>query len=192
MAENRVQFGLKNFHYAVITEAANGMITYSTPTKVPGMVTLSLEVKGETSDFYADDIIYFTTSSNQGYDGTVEFAKLTEAFRTEVLGETLDPTSKVLIEKADAKPKKIACMFEFDGDVKATRRLLTYCTVNRPGLASETKTESSEPGTVELSFVASPRPTDNVVKIETGSETTEAVYNSWYTTVFAPTTTPTT
>lgn len=187
MAQNKVTFGLKKAHYAVIDESTPGTITYGTPKPLPGSVNFSLEPKGETADFYADDIIYYTTSANQGYEASLELALVTEEFRTEVLGETLETTDKVIIENAAAKPKKIALLFEFDGDVKATRHLLTYCTVNRPGMTGATKTESSEPGTTELTLVASPRPTDTVVKISTGSETTDTVYNDWYTAVYAPT-----
>ena len=180
---NKVNFGLKNAHYAVITETA-GAITYGTPKRLPGAVSLSLEPKGETSDFYADDIIYYTTSANQGYEATLELASVTEEFRTEVLGETLSTTDKVIIENAAAKPKKVALMFEFDGDVKATRHLLVYCTVNRPGLSGATKTESTEPGTTELSVVASPRATDGIVKISTSTTTSEDVYGAWFTEVY--------
>ncbi|KON86610.1 phage tail protein [Sporosarcina globispora] len=190
MAENKVVFGLKNAHYAVITEGVDGTYTYATPVKLPGSTELTLEPKGEQTDFYADDILYFTTSSNQGYDATLTVANITEKFRTDVLGEVLDATDKVLTENNTAKPKKIALLFEFDGDVKAIRHVLYNCSVSRPGLASATKTESSEPGTSELTLVAAPRPEDGVVKRSTTAETTAAVYDAWYTTVYEKVTTP--
>ena len=184
MAQNKVTFGLSNAHYAIITEGENGAITYGTPVRLPGAVSLTLEPKGEQADFYADNLVYYTTSANQGYDGTLEIAQLTEEFRQEVLGETVSTTDKVFVESANANPKKIALLFEFDGDVKATRHLLTYVTVSRPGLNAATKTESTEPGTGELTFVAGPRPSDYVIKLSTGSETTEGVYDAWYTSVY--------
>jgi len=186
MAQNKVAFGLSNAHYAVITET-DGAISYGTPVKLPGMVSLTLEPKGEQTDFYADNLVYYTASANQGYDGTLELALLTEEFRKDVLGETVGEDG-VFIENATANPKKIALLFEFDGDVKATRHLLPYVSVTRPGHSGSTKTESTEPGTGELTFVASPRPSDYVIKLSTGSETTETVYNAWYTSVYAPTT----
>lgn len=185
MSENKVVFGLKKVHCAVITEEGN-TISYGTPKSLPGAKSLSLEPKGETSDFYADDIIYYTSTSNQGYETKLEIANVPEWFRTDVLGETKDTKDKVITENANAKPKKIAFMFEFDGDQKATRHLLTYCTVSRPGLSSESKTETTEPGTTELTLVASPRPTDSVVKISTSAETTSDVYDAWYTKVYEP------
>lgn len=187
MPENKVAFGLKNAHYAVITEDVDGEYTYGTPVKLPGATQLTLDPKGEQTDFYADDILYYTTSSNQGYDTTLTIAGLTEAFRTDVLGEVLEATDKVLTENSNAKPKKIAFLFEFDGDVKSTRHVLYNCSVSRPGLASSTKTESSEPGTTELKLVAAPRPQDGIVKRSTTANTTGTVYDAWYTAVYEPT-----
>lgn len=184
MAQNKVNFGLKGAHYAVIDESVAGTVTYGTPKPLPGSVSITLEPQGETSNFYADNITYYTTSTNQGYEATLELAAVTEEFRTEVLGETLETTDKVLVENANTNPKKIALMFEFDGDVKATRHLLVYCTVSRTGLTGATKTESSEPGTTELTLAATPRPTDGVVKISTSAETDTAIYDAWYTAVY--------
>ena len=74
-------------------------------------------------------------------------------------------------------------MFEFQGDVKATRHLLYYCSVNRPSVGSTTK-DSGDPNTTELAMVASPRPSDNLVKASTSAGVDEETYNSWYTKVY--------
>jgi phi13 family phage major tail protein len=185
--ENKVVFGFKNAYYSVITEEVDGTYTYAAPVRIPGAVSLATTPKGEQTDFFADDILYYTTSSNQGYDATFTVANITDTFRTGVLGEELHATDKVLTEKSSAKPKKIALLFEFDGDVKAIRHVLYNCTVSRPGLSSSTKTTSAEPGTVELNLVAAPRPEDEIVKRSTTPDTTAAVYDAWYTAVYEPT-----
>jgi len=182
-----VQFGLKNAHYAVITDGVDGAITYATPVKLPGSVSLTTEPKGEQTDFYADDSLYYAASSNQGYDATLTLAKLTEKFRTDVLGEKLHDTDKTLGEFSTSKPKMIALLFEFDGDVKATRHVLYHCSVSRPGMSSQTKNTSAEPGTTELKLVAAPRPADDLVKYATSVETPADVYDAWYTKVYEPT-----
>ena len=41
-ARNKVEFGLRNVHYAVITEGDDGAITYGTPTKIPGAVSIKI------------------------------------------------------------------------------------------------------------------------------------------------------
>jgi phi13 family phage major tail protein len=182
--ENKVLFGLKNAHYALITEDVNGAYTYAAPVRFPGATALALTPKGEQADFFADNILYFTSSSNQGYDTTFTVANITEAFRKDVLGEELEATDKVLIEKSSAKPKKIALLFEFDGDVKATRHVLYNCSVARPAIGSSTKTTSTEPGTSELVLVAAPRPEDEFVKASTSADTTPAIYDAWFTAVY--------
>lgn len=183
MAENKVVFGLKNTHYAVITET-DGALTYSTPVPMPGSVELSLEGRGELAEFYADDILYYSAPSNQGYDGTLTIAKIPESFLVDVLGETKDIDDGVITEKADAKQKMFALMFEFDGDQQAVRHVLYYCSASRPAIASSTKTATVEPTTSELTFVASPRPADNFVKSKTTAESTPAIYEAWYNAVY--------
>ncbi|MFI2801522.1 major tail protein [Bacillus cereus] len=184
MAENKITFGLKKVHYSLITEDPTGKIIYGTPAKLPGAVEMKLEPKGEQSDFWADDSNYYTDSSNQGYEGTLNIANITEAFRTDVLGEILDEDDQVLTEVSNAKIKRIALMFEFDGDVKATRHLLYNVSVSRPGFGSSTKSDKTEPNTTELKFVASQHPETLKVKTSTKVTTPAGIYDAWYTKVY--------
>lgn len=190
MPENKVIFGLRNAHYSVITEGEDGAQTYAAPVKLAGAVEISLDPKGDQADFYADDVLYYTTVSNQGYETTLTVANIPIDFRTAVLGEVLEGTDNVLTENANAKPKKIAFLFEFDGDQKAVRHCLYNCTVSRSGLSSATKTETAEPKTQELTLVAAPRAIDGVVKRSTTTDTPDAVYDAWYTTIYNPVVAP--
>ncbi|MCQ2911886.1 MAG: phage tail protein, partial [Clostridia bacterium] len=81
----KVKFGLKNCYYAKITESG-----YATPVRLPGAVSLTLSPVGETSEFYADDALYFGEKVNNGYDGSLELALIPESFRKDCLGEVLD------------------------------------------------------------------------------------------------------
>lgn len=180
--ENKVEFGLRNCYYAVVTVDESGKITYGAPKKLPGTVSITFDKSGDLIRFKADDIDYYTNANNQGYEGTLTLARVPEDFRTEVLKEK--KTEKgVLIENSDAQTANIALMFEFQGDVKATRHLLYYCSVNRPSVGSTTK-DSGDPNTTELAMVASPRPSDNLVKASTSAGVDEETYNSWYTKVY--------
>lgn len=187
MPENKIVFGLKNAHYSVITEGVDGVETYGTPVALKGMVEISLDPRGETSDFYADDTVFHTTTSNQGYETSLTVANISREFRTDVLGEVLETADSVLTENANAKSNKIAFMFEFDGDQKAVRHVLYNCTVTRPSLTSATKTETAEPSTQELTLIAAPRAADGVVKRSTTSDTPDPIYDAWYDAVYAPT-----
>ena len=186
MAENKVKFGLKNVHYAVITEGDNGDVTWGTPVAIPGAVSLSMDAQGDTSTFYADDVAYFVPAANDGYSGTLEVARLPDAFRTDVLLETEDTTAKVLVESVNVEPKHIALLFEFAGDVKATRHVLYNCAVTRPGLAGQTTTNTKEPTTESMTLTASPLKNGNI-KAKTTATTPEATYNGWYGAVWVPT-----
>ena len=183
-SENKVTFGLKNCYYAPITEETAGKITYGTPIRIPGGVEIGLDPKGDMVEFYADDILYYSAGNNQGYEGTLTIANIPEQFLIDCLGEEKDSTDNVITEKSDKVGKKFALLFEFDGDVKAVRHALYYCSASRPSVKSSTKTNSAEPNTNELTFTASARPTDYAVKTKTTAATTEQIYNAWYNKVY--------
>ncbi len=85
--KNKVEFGLRNCYYAVITEGESGKITYGAPKKLPGAVSITFDKSGDLIRFKADDIDYYTNANNQGYEGTLTLARVPEDFRTEVLKE---------------------------------------------------------------------------------------------------------
>src|SRR5690625_363152 len=180
---NKVTFGLKNTHYAPF-EVVDGEIIYETPIPLPGSVELTLDPRGDLMEFYADDIVYYSSDNNQGYEGTLTVAKITDEFLVEVLGQEEDEQDGVITEVSDAKTRPFALMFEFDGDEKAVRHVLYNCTANRPTVASSTKTATVEPNTNELTFVASPRETDYAVKTKTTTGTPQAIYDAWYDAVY--------
>lgn len=187
--DNKVTFGLKNAHYSVITESEDG-IKYGTPTPIPGTVEISLDPRGDMSEFYADDILYYSAANNQGYDGTLTIANIPEQFAIDCLGELKDDSDMVITEKSNAAGKNFALMFEFDGDVKAVRHVLYNCSANRPTISSSTKTNTKEPNTNELSFVSSPRSTDLAVKTKTTATTPKNIYDNWYKKVYEKADTP--
>jgi phi13 family phage major tail protein len=181
---NRVQFGLKNVHYATFTVEEDGSITYDTPVPIPGAVELSLEPRGDMVEFYADDVLYYSAGNNQGYEGTLSIAVIPEQFAVDCLGEEKDETDMVLTEKVTLKGKPFALLFEFDGDEKAVRHVLYNCAANRPTISGATKTDTVEVQPNELTFTASPRSTDGAVKTKTTETTPAAVYDAWYDAVY--------
>lgn len=186
MSENKITFGLKNVHYAPFT-VTGGVITYETPIKMPGGIELSIEPRGEMTEFYADDMLYYSAADNQGYDGTLSIANIPEQFAIDALGEEKDETDLVMTEKSTSTGKPFALLFEFDGDVKAIRHVLYNCNANRPTIASTTKTNTKEPNANELTFVASPRETDLAVKTKTTTSTPKEIYDAWYSNIYKKT-----
>lgn len=179
---NKIKYGLKNTHYAVVTEV-DGEISYGTPVKIPGAVNLVLNPVGDPSVFYADDIEYFSEDTNNGYDGTIEMALIPDEFRKDVLGDTIDANG-ALIENTNGKPKKIALMFEFDGDANKVRHVLYYVKVTRPNLEGSTKTNTKEPKTETMNIQARPRPDTGDIKTKLDSGKTG--YDTFFQSVYEP------
>lgn len=185
---NKVKYNLKNVHAAKLTETVlDGVVSYNydTPKAIPGAVSISLDAEGETSPFYADGIVYFRSTTNNGYSGDLEIALIPEWFRTEILQETLDSNGVLVEESKNEENVKFALMFEFDGDVNAIRHVLYNCSSSRPSIESETKEETIEPGTETLSITADPR-SDGMVKARTGDTTNKNAYDNWYKEVYTP------
>jgi phi13 family phage major tail protein len=183
--ENKVQYGLKNAHYAVVTYT-DDTPTYGTPVAIPGSVSLSLKHSGDIEKFYADDGDFYDMNNNNGYSGDLEIANVPDQFLIDCLGYTLDATSKALIENADAQICRFALMFEFNGDKKAKRHVLYQCTASRPDIEGKTNSEKTTIQTAKLSISVSKRP-DGVVKFSSTADTPTATYDAWYTKVQEPT-----
>lgn len=188
---NKIRYGLKNCHYAVATIGTNGAATYSTPKALPGAVSLALSPEGDTNNFYADNIVYFTSVANNGYSGSLELAKIPDDFLTDVLGYIAD-SKGVLVEDAGANPAHFALIGQFEGDVNAKRFVLYNCVAARPDTAGDTKAESIEPKTETINITATSVLNavlnKDVVKAScTATETT--AYNAWLTAVYQTTTT---
>lgn len=183
--KNKVKYNLKNVHYAVMSTGEDELATYGTPKPWPGAVNLSLSPEGDVSNFYADGTVYYKSAANNGYSGDLECAMTPDDFSVDVLGETVDETSKVQIENVNAKTKDFALLFEFDGDAKAIKHVLYNCSATRPNLESETINESKEVKTETLSITATALP-DGSVKARTTANTTQEVYENWYKKVWEP------
>ena len=93
--KNKVKFNICNVHYAPITVAEEGTVSFGTPVPMPGAVSISMDPTGEPESFYADGIEYYVINNNQGYDGDLELAMIPESFRTDILKEEQD-ANKVL------------------------------------------------------------------------------------------------
>lgn len=184
MPDNKVKFGLSKCYYAVYTEGTTGG-TYATPVALPGAVSLSLDQEGETNAFRADNIDYYVSVSNNGYSGDLELALIPDSFLTSVMGETVDTSSGLQYELADANPKAFALLFQFEGDQKATRHVLYNCKATRPTLNSETTGETIEPVTETITIRAAARDYDHLVKAKCKEGDTS--YSTFFSAVVVPT-----
>lgn len=186
MGENKVQFNLKNVHYAKLTTTEiSGVVTnsWATPVALPGAVSISLAAEGEVTPFYADGVVYYRGVKNNGYSGSLEMARISDDFLQTILGLTLGGTSKVLTENAQTEPAPFALLFEIDGDADEQKYVLYNCSVTRPDLSGATTTDTKEPQTATLNVSAVPL-SDGKVFARTTADTPTATSAAWFTSVF--------
>lgn len=184
--ENKVQFNLKNVHYAVLTEEVSGNNTaysWGTPVRVPGAVSLSLDQQGEITKFYADGIVYYQSPTNNGYEGDLEVARIHDKMMQDIWGFTLGTTSKVMTENANTEAKAFALLFQIDGDAGEDLYVLYNCTGTRPSVAGQTREDTKDPQTQTSTISAAPL-ADGRVMARTTGDTPSSTKASWFTAVF--------
>ena len=186
---NKIKYGLKNVYYAKATIGTGNTASYDTPVAIPGAVSLSLEAQGDREPFYADNIEYYVSVANNGYEGDLEIALVPESFEKDILGMVTD-NKAVLLEDADAEPAHFALLFQFEGDQRAKKHVLYNCTATRQSVEGETKGESIEPKTETLSLRAAPihvaAINKDIVKGKTTDTTDTTTYNGWTSQVYVP------
>lgn len=185
----KVRFGLSNAHYSVYDAKQK---SYGTPVAIVGSVSLSLTASGSDSDFWADNVKYASFSTNGGYDGTFEIAAAEDKQMEDLLGFVND--NGLILETTDAKTVEFALMFEVAGNEVDQRIVLYNCTLSRPGINANTKSDQTNPDTQSFSFKAIGRDLKvngamrNVVKgtIE-NTEQNKTKYNGFMSAVLLPT-----
>lgn len=187
---NKIKYGLKNVYYALATiDGTTGAATYADPVRIPGAVNLSMEPSGESNNFFADNIAYVTFSANAGYSGTLEVAMLPDSFRTAVLGEVIDTTSKIQVETTTGTTNNFALLFQFEGDDTEIRHVFYNCIASRTNVEGSTTEDSIDVKTETVNITASAIYNATVQKdIVKGkiSDNTQSAYTNWFTAVQQP------
>ena len=185
----KVRFGLKNAKYALWD---NEKSSYGDLKPIKGSVSLSLDAEGDSSDFYADDVVYATFATNSGYSGTFEIAAAGDDMLKDLLGYVDD--AGMLLEMTDAKQAEFALVFEVSGNEVEQCICLYNCSLSRAGLNANTKQSSTDPDTQSFNFKAIGRDlefkgeTRNVVKAIVENTTANAEkFKSFMTAVPVPT-----
>lgn len=186
---NKVKFGLKNVYYAKATIGSGNTATYGNPVAIPGAVNLSMEAQGDRTPFYADNVEYYVSVANNGYEGDLEIALVPESFEKDILG-AIEDNKVVLLEDANAEPAHFALLFQFEGDQRNTKHVLYNCTATRQSVEGETKGEGIEPKTESLALRAAPIHVSainkDIVKAKTTDTTDSTTANGWFSAVYVP------
>jgi len=192
MSQNKVTFGLEKVHIAFFDDQAPDQPAWKTPISIPGAVRWTPTAVGDSTNFYADNTLYFSYTANNGYTGELEMANVPDAILAEMLGWEIDENG-ALIEVSDAIPKHFALMGQIQGD-KRNRRFVYYdCVASRPAKERQTKAESITPATDVLNLTISPIEIGGkmIVRGEMElSDTNGGAYNTFFSSVYVPTFTP--
>lgn len=186
----KVLYGLRNVWYSVITENADGTITYATPKSFlaqgAGAKNVSLAPAGDSNQYYADDIVWDETENNNGYEGDFTLTDLSDDFKKDVLGY-IEDSNGALGEIAGAVTHKFALGFEVQNNPKPQRTWYYYCSCGRvtdEHASNESGKSYAEP---KLNLQARPRPTDKHVKWTlTDSEDHHTAYENYFSSVYEP------
>lgn len=146
----KVKFGLSNVHIAKRVVSDLGVVSYETPKALTGAVELTLEPQGETSDFFADNIKYFSTKSTVGYDGTLTIAYVPDWFKKDYLGYEEDANGHLV--ETNVNGAEFGLMFQVQTDVGNEKYAIYNCSCSKPSRGFETSQEVVSPKTSALTI----------------------------------------
>lgn len=187
---NKIEYGLSNLYFAPLTKTTgtDGTVTftYGDPVALIGAQAMTMEPQGESSSFYADDSVYFTTTTNNGYTGELTFIKMSDQIRSVIFKEETDSSTGLMVERADVLPAEGALLFQCRGDAKNTRHVLYDVTFGRGNIENNTKEDTITPATASITFTAIP--IERGGKQITKGKATEGAscYANFFTTVQLP------
>ena len=185
---NKVKYGLSRVYYAIATiDDSTHAATYATPKAFPGAVNMSLDHQGDLTPFRADNIDYWVGNPNNGYQGDLEMALITDDFKKDILGYMTDANG-MLVELKDVEAVHFALLFQFEGDQAGTRHILYNCTASRPSVAGATTTDTIEPQTETVSITASSIYNSSLAKevVKASCKEDDASYDNFYSAVVQP------
>lgn len=156
---NKYHYDVKNCYRVKGTRNADGTVTFGeTPVAEPGLMSFEAAANGDQMTIRADGIDYIVLNNNNGYDLTLNFVKVSDAFRIDQLGEVVDPATGIQYEHAAGECAPFALMGEFKGDVEGIRWIYYNVTANRPNQKGDNKEKQKEPDTESITCKASPLP----------------------------------
>lgn len=183
---NRVQMGLRQATiFPIVTMDDNDVPTYGEPRNLPGSVTLSATPQGDTNTFYADDTAYYVSSSNQGYELTLEVARVPDWFLVDIMGFYITPEGSILEPSRD-NSKEFALAFLVDGDQTNTPSMFFRLKPQRSETSHETKTETIEPQTETLTLIASGIGRNAITKMVAADIRDDDAAATWFDEAYLP------
>jgi len=154
MSENKVEFGLEQVHIAFLDESGATM-DWEEPIAIPGAVRFAPSPQGNESKFYADNGLYYSGVTNDGYTAEIEMARFPDTVLARMFGWLIDDNG-MLVEVTDGEPKEFAVMAQIEGDKKPRRFVYYKCKAARRAKERTTRGESIDVKTDVMPLVITP------------------------------------
>lgn len=147
------KIGLNHFMYSVATVASNGTITYAGAKKPGKAISFSFEPTVSDASLYADDGLAESDTSVTGGSITMGLDRYDLTTMAELLGHTI--TDGEVVDNINDVAPYVGCgritRLMVDGEQKFRATLLKLCKFSEPNDDDNTRGESVEFGTYELS-----------------------------------------
>lgn len=143
---NKVEFGISNLYVGTYEDDGNGSVTLGTPYHQKGAVSFAPEEQSESTNFYADNVAYWSGFSGGTFEGDLEVAKFDDQFKTNFLGYKTLTNGGLANVKGAIKPS-VYIAFQVEGDAESRRIIMYNCALG--GITREFSTieETKEPTT---------------------------------------------
>lgn len=146
---NKVEFGISQLHVGTYTVDDQGAVTLGTPYHQAGAVSFSPEEQSELTQFFADNIPYYSNYSGGSFEGDLEAAKYDDAFKQSFLGYKKTVDGGLAAVKNPVKPN-VYIAFQVEGDVEARRVIMFNAALGAITREYNTIEEQREPATETL------------------------------------------
>lgn len=184
---NKITFGLEQVAIALLT--TESPLAYAEPIPIPGAVKFSPSPQGKEESFYADNTLYYTATSNDGYTADLEMATIPDAVLKDIFGWKIDQNG-MLVEIADAIPQEFALLGQIQGDAKHRRFVYYRCKAARGKKDHNTKADAIKVDTdiITLTIIPITIGDDKVIRgVMELNETNATAYNAFFDDVYVPT-----
>lgn len=181
---NKVEFGISNLYVGTYTEEG-GTVTLGTPIHQPGAVSMTTDADTQESNFYADNVKYYSAYNDNGLTGTLTVAKFDDEFKKAFLGyaDFAQASGGIAKVKTATKPNAYV-IIEAQGDANARRIIFYNVAFGEISRSYETIEDQKTPTTEAIDFTCVG---DNATGITFASfSPTDAAYATLFTTPPAP------
>ena len=143
---NKVEFGISQLHVGTYTVDDEGTVTLGSPYHQKGAVSFSPEEQSELTQFYADNIVYWSAYSGGSFEGDLEVALFDDKFKTDFLGYKTTVDGGLAVVKNPVKPN-VYIAFQVEGDAESRRVILYNASLGAIRREHNTIEEQKEPAT---------------------------------------------